>query len=153
MKPLINVGSHLSKRAELNPGPEALVDDATGRRFTFSELDARADRTAHLLVGLGLTKGDRVAVLRPNGHALVETFYGAARAGLVVVVLNCRLVANELAFMLRDSGATVLVFDGEHDTAVADLRDRGGTDDGTPVVHWVRVGANGPPWALDFEAL
>ena len=55
--------------------------------------------------------------------------------------------------MLRDSGATVLVFDGEHDTVVADLRDRGGTDDATPVVHWVRVGANGPPWALDFDAL
>src|SRR4029079_5090184 len=55
--------------------------------------------------------------------------------------------------MLGDSGATVLVFDGEHDTVVADLRDRGGTDEATPVVHWVRVGANGPPGALDFEAL
>jgi acyl-CoA synthetase (AMP-forming)/AMP-acid ligase II len=86
MKPLTNVGSHLSKRAELNPGVEALVDDATGRRFMFGELDARADRTAHLLVGLGLKKGDRVAVLLPNGHPFVETFYGAARAGLVVVV-------------------------------------------------------------------
>ena len=49
----------LRKAAELNPGLEALVDDATGRRFTFGELDARADRTAHLLVGLGLKKGDR----------------------------------------------------------------------------------------------
>ena len=155
MKPLINVGSHLSKRAELNPGLEALVDDATGRRFTFSELDARADRTAHLLVGLGLTKGDRVAVLLPNGHPFVETFYGAARAGLVVVVLNCRLVANELAFMLRDSGATALVFDSDYDAVVDDLYGRGGAidADGTPVTHWLRVGAHTPAWALDVDAL
>ena len=149
----MNVGAHLSKRAELNPGLEALVDDAAAQRFTFAELDERANRAAHMLTGLGLTERDRVAVLLPNGHQFVETFYGAARAGLVVVPLNERLVANELSFMLRDSGATVLVFDGEHDTVVADLRDRGGTDEATPVVHWVRVGANGPPWALDFDAL
>ena len=113
----MNVGAHLSKRAELNPGLEALVDDAAAQRFTFAELDERANRAAHMLTGLGLTEGDRVAVLLPNGHQFVETFYGAARAGLVVVPLNERLVANELSFMLRDSGATVLVFDGEHDTA------------------------------------
>src|SRR6478672_11137482 len=120
----MNVGSHLAKRALLNPGVEALVDEAAGRRFTYAELDARADRVAHVLLDQGLAKGDRVAVLLPNCHQFVEVFYGAARAGLVVVPLNLRLVANELAFMLRNSGATVLVFDGEHDTAVADLRDR-----------------------------
>jgi non-ribosomal peptide synthetase component F len=53
----MNVGSHLSKRALLNPGLEALVDDAAGRRFTFAELNERADRAAHLLTGLGLAKG------------------------------------------------------------------------------------------------
>jgi AMP-binding enzyme len=108
----MNVGAHLSKRAELNPGLEALVDEAAAQRFTFAELDERANRAANMLTGLGLTEGDRVAVLLPNGHQFVEIFYGAARAGLVVVPLNLRLVANELAFMLRDSGATVLVFDG-----------------------------------------
>jgi acyl-CoA synthetase (AMP-forming)/AMP-acid ligase II len=149
----MNVGAHLTKRAELNPGLEALVDQAANRRFTFAELDGRADRAAHVLTGLGLAKGDRVAVLLPNGHHFVETFYGAARAGLVVVPLNSRLVANELAFMLRDSGATVLVFDAEYDAVVADLRDHGGNEDGTPVVHWLRVGAEAPEWELDFDTL
>ena len=67
---------------------EALVDDAAGLRFTFAELDQRADRAAHILTGLGLAKGERVAVLLPNGHQFVEVFYGAARSGLVVVALN-----------------------------------------------------------------
>lgn len=144
----MNVGLHLSKRAELNPGLEALVDDAAGLRFTFAELDERADRTARVLAGLGLHKGDRVAVLLPNGHQFVEIFYGAVRAGLVVVPLNWRLVANELAFMLRDSGATVLVYDAEYDAVVADLH-----GDETPVAHWLRVGDNGPGWATEFDAL
>jgi acyl-CoA synthetase (AMP-forming)/AMP-acid ligase II len=149
----MNVGAHLTKRAELNPGLEALVDQAAGRRFTFAELDGRADRAAHVLTGLGLAKGDRVAVLLPNGHHFVETFYGAARAGLVVVPLNLRLVADELAFMLRDSGATVLVFDAEYDAVVADLHGRRGSEDATPVSDWLRVGVDGPAWALDFDAL
>jgi len=149
----MNVGSHLSKRAELNPDLEALVDHAADRRFTFAQLNERADRAAHALTGLGLATGDRVAVLLPNGHQFVEVFYGAARAGLVVVPLNSRLVANELAYMLRDSGVTVLVFDAGYDAVVAELRERGGTEDGTPVLHWLRVGADRPGWAADFDAL
>lgn len=147
----MNVGVHLAKRAQLNPDLEALVDDAARRRFTFAELNRQADRAAHVLTGLVQAKGDRVAMLLPNGHHFVEVFYGAARAGLVVVPLNCRLVADELAFMLRDSGATVLVYAAEYDAVVADLHGRG--DDGTPVVHWVRVGPDRPQWALDFDAL
>jgi acyl-CoA synthetase (AMP-forming)/AMP-acid ligase II len=149
----MNVGEHLHKRARLNPGLEALVDMAVGRRFTFAELDAQADRAGQVLTGLGLAKGDRVAVLLPNGHQFVEAFYGAARAGLMVVPLNWRLVADELAFMLRDSGATVLVSDAEYDAVVADLRERGAGEDGTAVVHWLRVGADVPEWAADFDAL
>lgn len=146
----MNVGAHLRKRARLNPDLQALVDIAAGRRFTFAELDARADWVARALTGLGLAKGDRVAVLLPNGHQFVETFYGAARAGLMVVPLNWRLVADELAFMLRDSGATVLVCDAGYDAVVADLHARGPGEDGTPVVHWLRVGDDTPTWAVDF---
>ncbi len=144
----MNIGSHLSKRAELNPGLEALVDIAAGRRLSFAELDARAAKAASMLTALGLAKGDRVAVLLPNGHQFVEAFYGAARAGLIAVPLNWRLVADELAFMLRDSGATALVFGAEYDDVVAELYQRG-----TPVEHWVRVGTEVPGWAADFDAL
>jgi acyl-CoA synthetase (AMP-forming)/AMP-acid ligase II len=148
----VNVGSHLAKRAVLNPELEALVDEAAGRRFTYAELDALADRVAHVLTERGLVKGDRVAVLLPNCHQFVEIFYGAARAGLVVVPLNWRLVADELAFMLRDSGATALVAAAEFDAVVAELHDRTG-DDATPVREWLRVGSDGPSWSHDHDAL
>ena len=149
----MNVGSHLTKRAVLDPGLEALVDIGADVRYTFAELDERANRSAHVLSELGLSKGDRIAVLLPNGHHFVEIFYAAARAGLIVVPLNWRLVADELAFLLRDSGATVLVFHSDHDAVVLDLLGRGKADDsGIDVRHWLRVGSNSPTWALDLEA-
>jgi acyl-CoA synthetase (AMP-forming)/AMP-acid ligase II len=150
----MNVGSHLTKRALLDPGMEALVDIGADLRYTFAELDERANQSAHALARLGLSKGDRVAVLLPNGHHFVEIFYGAARAGLIVVPLNRRLVADELAFLMRDSGATVLVFHSDHDAVVADLRGQRKADGvGTDVSHWLRVGSKCPTWALDFDVL
>jgi acyl-CoA synthetase (AMP-forming)/AMP-acid ligase II len=77
----MNVGSHLTKRAILDPGLDALVDIGADVRYTFAELDERATRSAHVLAELALSKGDRVAVLLPNGHHFVEIFYRAARAG------------------------------------------------------------------------
>ncbi|HEU0192035.1 MAG TPA: long-chain fatty acid--CoA ligase [Mycobacterium sp.] len=148
----MNIGSHLSKRALLNPGLEALVDVTADRRFSFAELDERANQVARMLTGLDLGRGDRVAVLLPTAHQFVETFYGAARSGLVVVPLNWRLVAGELAFMLRDSGATVLVFDAEYDDVVAELHESGIGTNGTPVTQWLRVGADCPDWATDFDS-
>jgi acyl-CoA synthetase (AMP-forming)/AMP-acid ligase II len=66
----MNVGSHLTKRAILDPGLKALVDVGADVRYAFAELDERANRSAHVLAELGLSKGDRVAVLLPNGHQL-----------------------------------------------------------------------------------
>jgi acyl-CoA synthetase (AMP-forming)/AMP-acid ligase II len=50
-------------------------------RYTFAELDERATRSAHVLAELALSKGDRVAVLLPNGHHFVEIFYGPREPG------------------------------------------------------------------------
>jgi acyl-CoA synthetase (AMP-forming)/AMP-acid ligase II len=145
-----NVGSHLAKRAELNPGLEALVDLAADRRFTYAELDRRANRVARALTAQGLGPGDRVAVLLPNGHQFVEIFYGAARAGLVVVPLNWRLVASELDFMLRDSGASMLLFGEEYRDVATELHAGGA---GGPTQHWVQVGADRPAWSAGYEDL
>jgi acyl-CoA synthetase (AMP-forming)/AMP-acid ligase II len=78
-----NVGSHLTKRAILDPDLEALVDIGADVRYTFAELDERANRSANALAQLGLSKGDRVAVLLPNGHHFVEIFYGARASGII----------------------------------------------------------------------
>jgi O-succinylbenzoate-CoA ligase len=147
-----NVGLFLAKRAFLNPALEAFIDTHSGRRFTFSEQNARANRTASFLAReLGVKQGDRVALLLMNGPEFLENFFAIAKLGAVCVPLNWRLVADELQFILKDSGASTVIFGSEFAQTVAELEKRGATE----VRHWVRVGPETSPvaGALDYDAL
>ncbi len=79
--------------------------------FTFKELHERCCALAGALAGLGLSKGDRIALLANNGHRYVETYVGVPAAGFVVVPLNTRHAEPELKYALEDSGAKVLIVD------------------------------------------
>ncbi|MEO8452704.1 MAG: long-chain fatty acid--CoA ligase [Gemmatimonadota bacterium] len=133
-----NLGVFLAKRAHLGPAAEALVEIERGHRFTYSELNARANRVAHLLRAKGVQKGDRVACLLMNGVESVESYFGVAKIGAVLVPLNWRLVPDELEFILNDSGAIILIYDAEVAPAVAALRNRA-----TAVQTWLGVGPAG----------
>jgi len=82
-------------------------------RFTFGELRERCARLGGALTGLGLRRGDRVAILAANGHRYLETYVGAPAAGFVIVPLNTRHALSELRYALEDSGARVLLTDRE----------------------------------------
>jgi acyl-CoA synthetase (AMP-forming)/AMP-acid ligase II len=145
-----NIGLLLAKRAHLTPTLEAVVDIASGRRLTYAELNERTNRVANALLSLGVQPGDRVASMLMNSPEFLETFLAVAKIGAVNVPLNWRLVPDELAFILQDAGATVLIAGEEFDAAVADLHDRG--PEATSVREWVRLGAAEPPgWAVDFD--
>jgi len=145
-----NLGLFLSKRSQLNPGLEALVEVERGRRFTYAQLNARSNRIAHVLRGRGVAAGDRVALLLMNGAEYVETYFALAKIGAVTVPLNWRLVPDELAFILGDAGARTLVFDSEFDDAASDLHGRD-----TTIESWIRVGEPGAAveFALDYDTL
>ena len=147
-----NVGLLLGKRAQLSPRLEALVEPG-GRRLCFAELDARANRSARALAERGIAKGDRVALLLMNGAEFIESFFGLAKLGAVVVPVNWRLAPDELAFILKDSGSRALVYGSEFAEAVADLHGRG--REGTCVEHWVQVGATSPrpDFAEDYDEI
>ncbi len=89
------------------PDREALV----GRRgrFSYAELDREAHRAAHALRSLGLRPGDRVAACLPNDVDIVVAFLGAMRLGAIWVGLNRALAGPEKAYLLRDSGARLLL--------------------------------------------
>lgn len=133
-----NIGNWVAKRAHLNPQTEAIVDITSGRRQTYTQLDQRCNQVANALVAGGLEKGDRVATLLMNGPEFVETFFGTAKVGGVIVALNWRLVADELSFILTDSGASTMVFGSAFAEVVGELHARG--TDGTQVTRWIHVG-------------
>ena len=101
----------LIRRAGRQYGPApALVDG--DRSVSFAEFDELTDRLGHGLLARGLTPGDRVAVLLPNGIDGVVTYYALAKAGLVRVPLNTRETPPEHAFKIGDSQARALVHAG-----------------------------------------
>ncbi len=107
-------GDLLRERARLTPDAEALLELATGRRFTYGDLDARATRTARVLRGaLGLLPGDRVALLSGNRVEFLDCFFAAGRSGVVLVPLNTHLAPPELVQIVRDAGARVLIHERE----------------------------------------
>jgi len=78
--------------------------------FTYEQCAERVSRLAGALRKIGVQPGDRVAFLSTNCHRLLEAYYGVLEAGAVLLPLNIRLAAQELAFILNDSGARVLFF-------------------------------------------
>jgi acyl-CoA synthetase (AMP-forming)/AMP-acid ligase II len=85
----------------------AIVDG--DQRCAYAELRQRALRAAGAFTGLGVRKGDRVAICLPNGMDWVVAFFGAVSAGAVVVPLNTALSARELEYQVGHSGTSVLV--------------------------------------------
>jgi long-chain acyl-CoA synthetase len=80
-----------------------------GKKITYAELDALASRFAHGLLGLGVKKGDRVALMLPNIPQMVIAYYGTLRAGAVAVATNPLYHSHEIEVQLKDSGAVALV--------------------------------------------
>lgn len=98
----------LTGRARLTPEREALLELETGRRFSYAELNARANRCANWLMELGVGEGDRVSILAHNSVVYVDLFYGLAKIGAIFTPLNWRLAAPELAYILNDCAPSVL---------------------------------------------
>ncbi|MBC8508286.1 MAG: AMP-binding protein [Anaerolineales bacterium] len=113
----------LSKRADLTPDRVALVELETGRRFTYAELNKRANRLAnfmHTKLGVGL--GDRVSILAKNSITYIDLFYGLPKIGAIFAPFNWRLTANELAFMVNDLEPKVLICEPEHVSKLEEMQ-------------------------------
>ncbi|SDY97894.1 fatty-acyl-CoA synthase [Amycolatopsis xylanica] len=120
------IGS-LVERCALAYGPEIAVVHGE-KRITYRELISRIRRAGRALRGLGLEKGDRVAILMADRPELLDVYYGALWAGLVVVPLNTRLRVADHQHIVCDSGASVLVHDAPHAERVARIRGTSGVD-------------------------
>ncbi len=101
------LGNVLARTAEKFPGHTALL--FYGRKISYAELDKLANRFAHALTGLGVEKGDRVALMLPNIPQMVIAYYGTLRTGAIAVPTNPLYHEHELEVQLKDSGAETLV--------------------------------------------
>lgn len=106
-----------AKRAEIAPEAIAFEDADTGRRVTFTAFNKRAESCAAVLERMGLGPGERVAILCHNSIVFFEVLFACGKAGAILVPLNWRQTPAELAPVLADCGARILL----HDAATAPL--------------------------------
>ncbi len=88
----MNTTDFLSIASAICPDKEAIVFE--DKRYTFSQLNDRANRLANGLLKLGIQKGDRIALLAVNCNQCVETYFAVAKTGGIYVPLNFRAIGN-----------------------------------------------------------
>ena len=144
---LRNIGQIVSAHARLSPDKIATRDSR--RAFTFTQWNQRACRLANALTGLGLVKGDRVAVLAYNRVEWMEIYAALAKVGLVIVPLNFRLIGPEIGYIAEHCGARALIVQDELADRVEGMR--GGLH--IPEKSWIRLGDEAATRWTAYEAL
>jgi fatty-acyl-CoA synthase len=103
------IGANLERIVAEHGDREALVECATGRRWTYAEFDADVDALARGLIAAGIAKGDRIGIWAPNCAEWTLVQYAAAKIGAILVNVNPSYRTHELAFVLNQSGTRMLI--------------------------------------------
>jgi fatty-acyl-CoA synthase len=103
--------------------PDKLAAHDSHRSLTYRQWEERANRLANALLGLGLCKGDRVAILAYNCIEWMEIYVALGIAGLIAVPINFRLTPKEIRYIVDDCGATAFVVQDELADRVEEIRD------------------------------
>ena len=119
----MNLGQMLKINAKRFPNTIALKDRE--RVFTYPETNKRVNELAHSLISLGLSKGDKVAVLLENSIEIAEIYLATAKTGLVIVPINFRLVGPEVEYIVNNSDAQVLIVHDEFTPTVDAIKREG----------------------------
>src|SRR5262245_59670701 len=104
--PLIEetIGANFERTVTEHAGREALVEIASGRRWTWTELDDELDAVARGLMAAGIEKGDRVGIWSPNCAEWTITQYATAKIGAVLVNVNPSYRTHEFSYAVNQSG-------------------------------------------------
>jgi len=117
----------LTLHAAAQPGKTAVIDDRPGGevlRWSYAELEARANRLARRMVGLGIRPAERVIWCGMNSPGVVAVTHAARKIGATAVPLNYRLSADEAAYVVDDSDAVLAFVDADHAELFARIRPR-----------------------------
>ncbi|MBC5766384.1 class I adenylate-forming enzyme family protein [Ramlibacter albus] len=147
MTRLLTISDAVATHARLTPNKIGTHDSRRG--LTYAEWNARATRLASGLLALGLKKGDRVCVLAYNCVEWMEMYVALARAGLVAVPINFRLMGPEVAYIVEHAEAAALIA-GPEFTALVD-----GIRAGLPVPdgHFISLGTDAPQGWVTYESV
>ncbi|NHJ14463.1 MAG: long-chain fatty acid--CoA ligase [Candidatus Thorarchaeota archaeon] len=120
------IGDWAGRRAMLTPKREAVHDFIEGTRYSFEQMNHRANQMARVLLDLGVEKGDRVGVYSKNRFDYFDLFLGASKMGAILVPFNMRLSAREIEYLIGKTNPSVFIYDPQIQSGFNDFR--GGLD-------------------------
>ena len=135
---------HPHTHAAADPGRTAIVMAGSGERITFGEMESAANRIAHWLRAQGVGKGDDFALLMENNAHYLQIAWGSQRIGATIVPVSTHLTAEEIAYIVTDSGAKLLISSPRFDGVLEEFRGK------CPDIPVWQIGRPGQP--QDFEA-
>lgn len=148
MSQLLHLGEAVSVHARVTPEKIGARDLA--RSMTFRQWNDRSCRLGNALLGSGLQKGDRIAVLAYNCVEWLEIYAAAAKAGLVAVPINFRLLGAEIRYIVEDAGARALIVQEDLVSRVEEIR----ADLPVPASNYIHFGSpKRPPGYLAYEEI
>ena len=103
------IGANFERTVAAHGEREALVEFATGRRWTYAELDRDVNALARGLIGAGIEKGDRVGVWSPNCAEWTIAQYASAKVGAILVNVNPSYRTHEFSYAVNQSGLRMLI--------------------------------------------
>jgi fatty-acyl-CoA synthase len=103
------IGADFDRTVERHAGRDALIEHATGRRWTYAEMAAEVNAVALGLHASGVRKGDRVGIWAPNCAEWTFTQYATAKLGAILVNINPAYRVHELEYVLKQAGIRTLV--------------------------------------------
>lgn len=103
----MNIARSIEHGRRNHPDRPALIFE--GSEISYAALDDAANSVARALRDRGIGRGDRVALLMPNVPEFAYAYYGALKLGAIVVSINTSLIADEIEFIVKDSGAAILL--------------------------------------------
>ncbi|WP_245627238.1 acyl-CoA synthetase [Kribbia dieselivorans] len=106
---------------ESQPDKVAVKMVDTGKTITYRELDDRSTRLVHALWDRGLGEGDIFAVMSENALEIVEAYWAALRAGMIITAINYHLSPDEAGYILQDSGAKALIVSAGLKDTIAEM--------------------------------
>src|ERR1700730_13596697 len=112
----------MRRTRRLHPQREAVVEGDL--RLSYEQFFDRCDRWSAALQRMGVRQGDRVAYIAPNVHQQLESFYAVPQIGAVLVPVNYRLAADDFAYIISHSGASVVCATEEYLDSVDSVRHR-----------------------------
>jgi acyl-CoA synthetase (AMP-forming)/AMP-acid ligase II len=136
----MNLGDITALNLQLRPDAPAVIFE--GRTITHAEFCSRAFRLANALIGLGIQRGDRVAILAQNCPEYMESYAAGELGGWTTVTINFRLTAAEIAYILGDSRPKCVIVEAQFVDRLASVAAAG-------VQHVLTFGGPGPDLAYE----